>query len=45
MGAVMRRLVDESPISADDIAAAVLEGLAAGDELIVPDDAARAACS
>ena len=29
VGGVMRRLVEESPISADDIAAAVLEGLAA----------------
>ena len=43
VGGVMRRLVEESPISAADIAAAVLEGLAAGHELIVPDDAARAA--
>ena len=39
----MRRLVEDSPISAGDIAAAVLEGLEAGDELIVPDEAARAA--
>ncbi len=43
VAAVMRRLVDESPVSADEIAAAVLVGLAAGDELIVPDAAARAA--
>jgi NAD(P)-dependent dehydrogenase (short-subunit alcohol dehydrogenase family) len=43
VGGVMRRLVEDSPISADDIAAAVLAGLAAGEELIVPDDAARAA--
>jgi NAD(P)-dependent dehydrogenase (short-subunit alcohol dehydrogenase family) len=40
---VLRRLVDESPVSADEVAAAVLEQLAAGVELIVPDDAARAA--
>ncbi|WP_134740444.1 SDR family NAD(P)-dependent oxidoreductase [Nocardioides sp. 503] len=38
---VMSKLVDESPVSADDIAAAVLEGLDRGDELIVPDQAAR----
>jgi len=43
LGAVMRRLVDESPTTAEDIAEAVLAGLARGDELIVPDDAARAA--
>jgi NAD(P)-dependent dehydrogenase (short-subunit alcohol dehydrogenase family) len=43
VGGVMRRLVEDSPISAGDIAVAVLEGLAAGHELIVPDDAARAA--
>lgn len=40
---VLRRLVDESPLSADDVAAVVLEELAAGVELIVPDEAARAA--
>ena len=43
LGRVMRRLVDDSPTTADDIAAAVLEGVARGDELIVPDEAARSA--
>jgi NAD(P)-dependent dehydrogenase (short-subunit alcohol dehydrogenase family) len=43
LGAVMARLVDESPLTADDIAAAVLEGIERGDELIVPDEPARAA--
>ncbi len=43
VGGVMRRLIADSLISAGDIAAAVLEGLAVGDELIVPDEAARAA--
>jgi NAD(P)-dependent dehydrogenase (short-subunit alcohol dehydrogenase family) len=43
LGAVMARLVEESPISADDIAAAVLAGIERGDELIVPDEPARAA--
>ena len=37
------RLVRESPISADDIAAAVLEGLERGEELILPDEPATAA--
>ncbi|MCW2851153.1 MAG: Short-chain dehydrogenase [Nocardioides sp.] len=41
LGEVMSKLVDESPISAADIAAAVLEGLDRGDELIVPDQPAR----
>jgi NAD(P)-dependent dehydrogenase (short-subunit alcohol dehydrogenase family) len=40
-GQVVARLVDESPLTADDIAAAVLDGLARGEELIVPDEAAR----
>jgi NAD(P)-dependent dehydrogenase (short-subunit alcohol dehydrogenase family) len=40
---VLRRLVEESPTSATEIATTVLEQLAAGAELIVPDDAARAA--
>ena len=39
----MKRLVDESPISADEIAAAVVAGVDAGEELIVPDEPARAA--
>jgi NAD(P)-dependent dehydrogenase (short-subunit alcohol dehydrogenase family) len=41
--AQITRLVDKSPITADDIAAAVLEGIDRGDELIVPDEPARAA--
>lgn len=41
LGKVMTRLVDGSPYTADDIAAAVLEGVERGDELIIPDDAAR----
>jgi NAD(P)-dependent dehydrogenase (short-subunit alcohol dehydrogenase family) len=41
LGSVMTRLVDSSPYTADDIAAAVLDGVERGDELIVPDDAAR----
>ena len=43
VGHVLRRLVDDSPTSAADVAAAVLEGVSAGDELILPDPAARAA--
>jgi hypothetical protein len=35
--------VEASPISADDIAAAVLEGVDRGDELILPDEPARTA--
>ena len=41
LAAVMSKLVESSPISADDIAAAVLEGLDRGDEVIVPDQPAR----
>lgn len=43
IGAVVAQLVERSPYSADDIAAAVLAGLDRGEELILPDDAARAA--
>lgn len=39
----MARLVRESPISAGDIAAAVVEGVDRGDEVIVPDEPARTA--
>ena len=39
--AVVSKLVESSPISADDIAAAVLGGLDRGDEVIVPDQPAR----
>jgi NAD(P)-dependent dehydrogenase (short-subunit alcohol dehydrogenase family) len=38
---VMSRLVEESTLSADDVAAAVLDGVGRGQELIVPDEAAR----
>jgi NAD(P)-dependent dehydrogenase (short-subunit alcohol dehydrogenase family) len=41
LGRVIASLVESSPITADDIAAAVLEGLERGDELIVPDRPAR----
>jgi NAD(P)-dependent dehydrogenase (short-subunit alcohol dehydrogenase family) len=43
LGAVMTHLVETSPFTADDIASAVLVGLDAGDELILPDAMARAA--
>ncbi|WP_244930554.1 SDR family NAD(P)-dependent oxidoreductase [Nocardioides sp. W7] len=43
LAGVMSRLVDESPVSAADIAAAVLDGLDRGDEVILPDPAGRAA--
>jgi NAD(P)-dependent dehydrogenase (short-subunit alcohol dehydrogenase family) len=43
LGAVVTQLVESSPFTADDIAAAVLAGLDAGDELVLPDAAARAA--
>jgi NAD(P)-dependent dehydrogenase (short-subunit alcohol dehydrogenase family) len=41
LGKVIASLVESSPITAEDIAAAVLEGLDRGDELIVPDQPAR----
>ena len=43
LAARMARLVEESPVSADDIAAAVVEGVERGDELILPDQPARTA--
>jgi NAD(P)-dependent dehydrogenase (short-subunit alcohol dehydrogenase family) len=43
LAAQISRLVEQSPISADDIAEAVVEGLERGDELILPDEPARAA--
>ena len=43
LGAVVTQLVERSPLTADDIAAAVLAGIDAGDEIILPDPAARAA--
>ncbi|MGI9156129.1 MAG: SDR family NAD(P)-dependent oxidoreductase [Marmoricola sp.] len=41
--AVLGKLVETSPVSADDIAAAVLQGMADGDDVILPDQAARQA--
>jgi NAD(P)-dependent dehydrogenase (short-subunit alcohol dehydrogenase family) len=43
LAAGMSRLVDTSPISADDIAVAALEGVDRGAELVLPDEPARAA--
>lgn len=43
LGQVMSSLVEDSPVSAEDVAASVLAGLDAGDELILPDESARAA--
>jgi NAD(P)-dependent dehydrogenase (short-subunit alcohol dehydrogenase family) len=41
VGAVVTKLVESSPLTADDIAAEVLAGLDRGDEVIVPDQPAR----
>jgi NAD(P)-dependent dehydrogenase (short-subunit alcohol dehydrogenase family) len=43
LAAHLARLVETSPICADDIAAAVLDGIDRGEELILPDEPARAA--
>ena len=43
VGAVIGALVANAPLGPDDIARAVLEGVDRGEELILPDDAARAA--
>jgi NAD(P)-dependent dehydrogenase (short-subunit alcohol dehydrogenase family) len=43
VAAKVSAMVAGSPISADDIAAAVLAGIDAGEELILPDEPARAA--
>ncbi len=43
VGAIVGQLVAASPTTADDIAQAVLAGIDAGDEVILPDPAARAA--
>lgn len=43
LGQVMATLVTGSPIGAEEVAAAVLAGLEAGEELIVPDEPARQA--
>ncbi|HYG93220.1 MAG TPA: SDR family NAD(P)-dependent oxidoreductase [Nocardioides sp.] len=40
---VMTQLVEAAPLGPEEIAAAVLEGIDRGDELILPDPAARAA--
>ena len=45
VGKVIGDLVASSKITADDIAAAVLEGIANDDDVIVPDEAARFAYS
>jgi NAD(P)-dependent dehydrogenase (short-subunit alcohol dehydrogenase family) len=45
VGAVLGQLVANAPHSADDIAAEILAGLARGEELIIPDEAARRAWS
>jgi hypothetical protein len=43
VGQVIGGLVAGSPLGPDDIAAAILEGLDRGEELILPDEAARSA--
>jgi NAD(P)-dependent dehydrogenase (short-subunit alcohol dehydrogenase family) len=43
LGSVIAHLVATAPLGPEEIAAAVLEGLDRGDELILPDPAARAA--
>lgn len=43
VGEVIGSLVDSAPLGPDEIAAAVLEGMDRGDELLLPDEAARAA--
>lgn len=43
LGAVIGQLIENSPFSAADIAAAVLAGMEQGDDVIIPDVAAREA--
>jgi NAD(P)-dependent dehydrogenase (short-subunit alcohol dehydrogenase family) len=43
LGEIVTQLVETSPFTADDIAGAVLAGIDAGAEIILPDPAARAA--
>jgi NAD(P)-dependent dehydrogenase (short-subunit alcohol dehydrogenase family) len=43
LGAVVTHLVETSPLTADDIAAAVLAGIDADEQVILPDPPARAA--
>jgi NAD(P)-dependent dehydrogenase (short-subunit alcohol dehydrogenase family) len=45
LGEIVRGLVERSPITAEQVAAAVLAGIDAGDDLIVPDEPARQAFS
>ena len=41
VGAKIAAMVEQSPLTADDIAAAVLAGIDAGEEVMVPDQPAR----
>ena len=43
VAAVVGRLVERSPFTAEEIAAAVLQGMDDGVDLLLPDEAARAA--
>jgi NAD(P)-dependent dehydrogenase (short-subunit alcohol dehydrogenase family) len=43
LAGVMARLVESAPLGAEEIAAAVLDGIDRGEEVILPDPAARAA--
>jgi hypothetical protein len=43
VGGIVAGLVERSSITADDIASAVLAGMDAGDDVIVPDEPARQA--
>ena len=43
LAAQVTRLVEKSPITADEIAVAVLDGIDRGFDLVVPDEPARAA--
>ncbi len=43
LGAIVTQLVETSPFTADQIAAAILAGVEEGDEVILPDPMARAA--
>lgn len=43
LAGVMSHLVEDSPIGADDVAAAVLDGMDRGEEVIIPDEPAREA--
>lgn len=43
LATVMRHLVEGSPVSADEVAAAVLAGIDEGAEIVLPDEGARGA--